>query len=557
MRDPARRDEGSALITAILIGMVIMGFSVLLAQLSVREVRQASFQEQEDVTLAGTEAMLERYATKLTLDPAYYFHRVDEGERARVCTDAGSVSFGATVNPGNVWDDSCGTWDYVDPPDDDGDGDPDWWVHPLFDEDGDPSVVGNRDVAVLMEVTPPQNGNPVRVTVVGRRGESINRRAISATIRAKALSEFARVAQEDISFGSGATLNGPVYSGDDLDFAPDNETYYDIFAEDQIFDEPIARDGATFYDGRGEHEDIRDVFPEPLNFSNFWGDLDLIYSIACDADAGLCLDDADATAWMIHPYVSGGVGRLKIWKSTVNPPTSSCLNSEEWWILNSEPERAEENRGSKTWPDPFPNHADLWSDYADVEYPDAGVVWTNEHTVIGYRGFASAADSNADGFKEVVIKGGLTIYAGSSAQPKNVVINSDILMSNETGLTDVLGLAASKGLAINPYAVSNVDDELELWVAWLGQDVDANFTSLACGRNSGSGATPNYSNLDFHGSRASWRTSAMSGNSRFYTRNYQFDDRLAFLRPPFWPLLVDEWEYEDWQEDPLPAWAQS
>ncbi len=555
MRD-LRRDEGTALITAILIGTVIMGFSVLLAQLSVREVRQASFQEQEDVTLAATEAMLERYATKLTLDPAYYFHRVDEAERTRVCTDVSSVSLGVSFDPGSDWDDSCGTWDYVDPPDGDGDGRPDWWVHPLFDQDGDPATLGSKDAAVMMEVAPPGDGEPVRVTVVGRRGDSVNRRAISASVRATALSEFARVAEGDISFGSGAILNGPVYSGDDLDFASDNETFYNIYAEDQIFSEPIVRDDAVLYDGRGEHEDIREVFPEPLDFNNFWDDLDLIRGVACDAGAGICLDDADATAWMLHPYVSAGIGRIAIWKSTVNPPTNSCLNSDEWWILNPEPALPEEGRNGSTTPAPAGAFSDLWTLWDDVEYPDAGVVWANEAVVMGYRGFPSATDSNGDGFKEIVMKGGLTVYAGSSADSKNITINADILLSNETGFTDVLGLAASESIAINPYAISTVDRELETWVAWLGQSPNSNFTSRACGRNSGNGVTPPNSVLDFHGSRASRSTSAMSGSALFSVRNYQFDDRLAFLRPPFWPLLVDQWRYEDWQEDPLPPWGR-
>jgi hypothetical protein len=30
---------------------------------------------------------------------------------------------------------------------------------------------------------------------------------------------------------------------------------------------------------------------------------------------------------------------------------------------------------------------------------------------------------------------------------------------------------------------------------------------------------------------------------------------MQYVRPPFYPLLVNDWSYEDWTELPLPAWA--
>lgn len=551
MRDRLRSESGTALITAILVSVVIMGFSVLLAQLSVREVRQASFQEHEDVTLAATEAMLERYASKLTQNPAYFFSRVDEAERSRLCTASASPIYNMVIHPGNDWDSSCGTWDYVDPPDTDGDGIPDWWVHPLFDQDGDPDTVGPRDAAVLMEVSPPRDGNPVEVTVVGRRGESINRRAITASIRAMSLAEFGRVAEGDINYGAGAAIHGPVYAGGDLEFDAASETHYNIYAEGRIRSAPQIRSGARLFDSGPNYEDIRDAFPEPLNFNKFWGDLDLIRRIACDAGAGICLNDSNATGWMIHPYVQGGVGRIKIWKSTYSS-FSGCLNSETWWMVNAEPARTGEGRSGT--PNPPNNFNTMWTEWGDVPYPAAGVLWSNQHLVVGYRGFTSASDANGDGFREVLVKGGLTVYAGSSASPKNITVNADIRVADEDGYTDVLGLAASKQVIINPYAIGTTDRQMELWLAWLGQSPDSNRMAYSCGL-SGNPVAPNNSTLDFYGSRASRKTESLAGGGLFTFRNYGFDDRLEFLRPPFWPLLVDRWNYQDWREHPLPEWA--
>ena len=64
---------------------------------------------------------------------------------------------------------------------------------------------------------------------------------------------------------------------------------------------------------------------------------------------------------------------------------------------------------------------------------------------------------------------------------------------------------------------------------------------------------PGASTLFTSGSIATRTTGDIA--SHFYVRNYGFDERLEFLRPPFYPLLSDDWNYENWSEDSIPAWA--
>ncbi len=453
-------DRGVAMIHVLGLAMVVMLIGFLLAELSVHQAQQAGFQTREDVTLAGTEAMLERYASKLTLDPLYYLHRVDEAERARVCSKTGHASIGQVVEPGNTWWETCTEWTYQDPNPDD------WFVHPLFDYDGDPSVIGPDDIGSLMEVTTPVNGRALTISVVGRRGDSINRRLVSATINAVALSEFARVTADDLSFGSGADILGPMYSGGDLDLANDTDVYFHIYAEDDVTGGNPARyyNGAKKHDSNypvGHDQHIRTPFPDPLNFDNFWDDLETIRNVACTGP-GYCLDDSDATAWLVHPYVAGGVGKVRIWKTTYSPGTSGCVNSTEYWFFHGESAMANDGRSGGSWTSQasFTNNT-RWSEWSptgvgpyDLPLPAAGVIWANQHVVFGLRGtmggIGYGSDTDGDGFREVNVKGALTVVPGSAASPKYLVLNADV---NLDGDVDVLGLAATHTVAYNPFAV--------------------------------------------------------------------------------------------------------
>ncbi|HEY5578051.1 MAG TPA: hypothetical protein VIL12_00005, partial [Acidimicrobiia bacterium] len=155
-----------------------------------------------------------------------------------------------------------------------------------------------------------------------------------------------------------------------------------------------------------------------------------------------------------------------------------------------------------------------------------------------------------------ITKGNLTMYAGTSSNPKNVIINADTFYEGQDPVTldipndYVLGLIASDEVVINPNAV-HADAKLYVNASLLGQS-DRWLVATSCGET-GSRVTPSNSSLYVTGSIATKNTGKIAGS--FDTRYYYFDDRLAYLRPPFYPLLGSDWRYEDWKELPLPAWA--
>jgi hypothetical protein len=515
-----RNDSGLALATVLVTIFMLTMFTTLLLREAVTQRQQSEFQAREDVVVAGAEAMLERYAAKLTLDPLYFMHWVDEVERARVCDTPASAGYGQpAVQPGNAWPWSdCEEWIYEDP-DRDGDGSPDldWFVHPTLEG----ALAADRDdIGVLIEVYPPA-GEPLEVLVAGKRGDSVHRRAISATVQATSLSEFYRVTENDLSYGSNRETWGKVYSGGDVSYGSNGKAHADVFAEDKITNAPQWLDGAEGWESNpgGSYNDIRAAYAQPLDFNDFWDDLDTIQLAACSG-AGLCLDDADADGWRIHPFVTAaGEGRLRVCKSTTN-------HSETWWWTNGQSSEFDT----------------CWTQ----DVPSNGAAWANQHVVIGDRSFTGGFNDDRlgpDGFSESILKGSLTIYAGTVTDKKNLILNADTTYDDPNSF-DVLGLIAADEIIIDGGA-TGADREFYISAALLGQYEKWRAV----------GNTPSNSTLITAGFIATRSTGSISGEFPF--AQYGFDDRFEFVRPPFYPLLVNDWAYEDWTELPLPDWAKS
>ena len=117
---------------------------------------------------------------------------------------------------------------------------------------------------------------------------------------------------------------------------------------------------------------------------------------------------------------------------------------------------------------------------------------------------------------------------------------------------DTLALIASDEVVINPNATHN-DRVFNVNASLLAQ-TNAWRLGYSCGQ-SGSRLTPDNSTLNINGGIHS-KGSGGNPSGSYTKRNYYYDDRQAYLRPPFYPVLGDDWSYQDWKELPLPAWAR-
>ncbi|RPI24136.1 MAG: hypothetical protein EHM57_03085, partial [Actinobacteria bacterium] len=411
---PVRRDDerGVAMLTVVMGMLAIVLMTVMIQRLASIQNSASGFQAREDIVLATTEAMLERYAAKLTIDPFYYQQYVDEAEAPRTCTDSDSSGFGSMVAPGNAWVTDCTTWDYADVAPDD------WYSHPLLTG----SVASGDDAASLIHVTPPMEGGAVTVTVAGRLSGHISPRVVQADIRAESVSEFARMVEGSLSYGSGAITLGKVYAGVDLSYDSGSEAWADIFAGDDITSAPTFQSGAEGFDSSGNHNalglTISDVYPDPIDFDNFTDDLTLIRAAACQG-GGICLDPvvdpripSSVKAYLIETDNVMDETRLKVSYATTTPSYSTCLDTEqEWWVHSQ--------NASWTLLDVF-------------DLPTNGALWASQHVVLG-------RNSSSD----FVLDGAITVYAGDSSSAKNVIIGSSLKYESGLDGSDILGVIAS------------------------------------------------------------------------------------------------------------------
>ena len=100
----------------MIVVMLAVGALVLIVALVFRnaeaEYHDAQMTRRSDTLVVAADAMLQRYAAKMTLDPLYYLHYVDQAEAPRHCTDATSTGYDRVVAPGGAWYPDCRTWDY-------------------------------------------------------------------------------------------------------------------------------------------------------------------------------------------------------------------------------------------------------------------------------------------------------------------------------------------------------------------------------------------------------------------------------------------------------------
>lgn len=520
-----RNEEGVALAIVIMGILAIALLTFLVQRLATTQLTQSDFVASEDTVLAAGEAIMERYATKLSIDPLYYQRYVDEAEAPRRCSDATSGSFGTVVAPGNSWVTDCATWTYEFTTT--------TYQHPLLQGDAG----SFDDVGVLMHVAPPTGGDALSVEIIAQQEDRPAARALSAQISAEAISEFVRMVENDLRYGGGARTFGKIYVGGNIGYRPGGEAHGNIYAEGNIgftsggtwYGPPSWMNGAEGWDSTGSHnaagEVVTDVYPDPIDFDSFWDDLDLVEQSACTG-GGICLDPAvnpsipsGVQAYLLES-VTGGT-QLRISYATSTPSGATCLNTEERWTVRSQ------------------NAA--WTLLGTFDIPANGTLWANQHVVVGLNSGTPFS-----------IEGALTVYAGNSSARRNVIIASDVTYVNGLSADDVLGLAASDEVWINPNSVGG-DALLNIYASLLNQNGQMR-VALDCGTG-GSSLTPSGSTLNTFGSNASLGTGNLS--CCFSTRNYNFDARLERLRPPLFPLLSDEWTYFNWREITRPCWADS
>lgn len=408
----------------------------------------------------------------------------------------------------------------------DGTGAPGPYVHNYTDKDG--NAVGTFSLTV----TPPSIGSTI-VTVVSTGKVTSNpnvHRTIKVKLAIPSLAKYSVVANEDMRFGEGTEVFGPIHSNGGIRF--DGFAHNLITSSQTSYDDPDGddcNDDISF----GVHTCDSPADPEPPAALPSRPDIFAAgrqFPVPVVDFAGLTADlsqmRTDAQANGFYRAASGGVAyqvvlrtddtfRLYRVTSFTNPP-SNCTN-------------ALDQDGWGTW---SVRNRNLLGTYS---FPANGLIFLEDHVIV---------EGQVNGAR-------LTIAAASFPDNpptrKNIIVNEDLLYTAYDG-TDVIALIAQNNVNIGLVSA----DDLRIDAALVAQNGRV-------GRHyyrgpDGSRCSPYHERdtITAYGMIATNQRYgfAYTDNTGYETRNLIYDANLLYGPPPSFPLTSDQYTILSWEETP-------
>jgi hypothetical protein len=278
----SRDDQGSAMITVILMGAVLTALVASLMASTLAAATRSGQGVTEASAMAAAEAGVDNYISKLTEDHTYYNDYVHAAEATR------QDSSGKIGRAGQAWI-GAATWTYPNGRD--------TWV-----------ALGNG-YEYDLQIAPPTAGSQlVKIVSMGRRtGTTTNTRTIEVLVRAASIADFQMISNADVSYGSTATTRGKLYAGIDSSGAKhninhDGTAYGNLYAEGSVTGSVTYKNNAKSYNA----STIRSVIPTAINFNTFTSSL-VDLKTAAQSAGGIYLDDSSKDAWKLTFNSAGTV----------------------------------------------------------------------------------------------------------------------------------------------------------------------------------------------------------------------------------------------------------
>lgn len=356
------------------------------------------------------------------------------------------------------------------------------------------------EAAYSLRVTPPPPGSDlVTVLSTGQSDRTSPRpvtRTIQSQIRPTSIADFQMISNATVKYGSTATTTGKLYSAVDINHqgiarAPAYAQNWTCSSNSFTCPSPSTPAGvfqAGAYNA-STTPSFRDKFPTPIDFNHFTQSrLDI--KDAAQA-GGSAWNDPSANAWMVQ-FLSDG--RARVWKITATSDIGRQIGA----------------YGCPT----------------TVAVPANGAMYFEQSVIVSDGSTRADSCNQTAGPRPSTVNGRVTI-----ATKGNVYIGGNI--AYQSSGDDVLGLIAGGEVIIAKYTPRDLT-----WRA----------ASLA---QSGQWRTYQGANDGLHDSMlyiGSQTTSDGGYASMFLQREYQYDETLQRLRPPFYPILEGSWETYYWRE---------
>lgn len=517
-----RAQAGSAVVsalalTAILAILVTLGFS-----LAGNATGGSGHEARSAVALQAADAGVNQYMARLVDDRFYYTHFVDPAEDPRI-----PVAGGDPVLPGVAW--PGGAWTYAGPPQ--------TWT----ELQGPGARYGTS--AYSLRVFPPGPGSDVvTIQAAGRVGGDTPNpliRAVEARLEPTNVSDFQMVSDRDITYGSGATTNGKIYSNGDINHR--GTVGEELYAAGEICKEgsdsdllglgiltsthpnPCSTSGASSFPD-GAYDSVStpgfdDKVQVPIDFSRF-------------EEARLAVKDAAQ---------NGGIYRKK---------TGSVLAT-AWFLRFRDDGRVDIHPIISLLGIGMPLEVTtpLLGCGETLEIPSNGAMYFEEPVLVSSNLALSMLcnGSTVDlGSRPSVVDGRVTV-----ASSDKVLIGGNI--TYETSGDDVLGLIARHDVVISALAVNLdqvVGNDLTIRAASIAvQGEWRTYLPLGLGLPGNLGGLL-HDHLDYTGMQA---TKGGFDISQYQTSEFHYDETLRELVPPYFPIFEGSWRSAYWREITPPA----
>jgi len=413
----------------------------------------------------------------------------------------------------------------------DGTGGPGPYTHDVKDADGD--VVGQYSLVI----TPPLIGSTVvKVRSTGIVVGSTTSRTILATLAIPSLAKFAVVANQNMRFGAGTEVFGPVHSNSGIRF--DGVSHNLITSSVTQYNDPDSDDcnnGRSF----GVHTCVNPDDPRPpatvpnrpdvfmagrqfpvqsFDFNGLTVDLSQMKEDAQDDDVYISASGSQG-----YHIVLRTDGTFDLYKVTaLQPAPNNCTNtnSQDNWGTWSVKTQVHPTTGANNVP-------------KNYEFPDNGVIFVEDHVWV---------DGTIDGAR-------LTIAAGrfpdNVSTRKDIMINNDLIYSTYDG-SEVIALVAQRNISTGLFS----DNNLRVDAALVAQNGRAGRYYYESDCRSGGVNYYVRDSITLFGMIATNNRYgfAYTDDTGYDTRNIIYDGNLLYGPPPSFPLTSSQYQTISWQE---------
>ncbi len=389
------------------------------------------------------------------------------------------------------------------------------YIHDFYDKNGD--AIGQY----ILTITPPPTGSTlVTVDSVGKVNDNPGvSKEISAQLAIPSLAQYAIVANDDMRFGTGTVVVGPIRSNGGIRF--DGTAYNVVSSAKTTYVDPDT--GLTEF-GVFTSSDPQPPAPVPNNTSVFVAGrqfpVDIVDFPGITYDLAQIKSDSDNGG--IHLGPSGKSGYHIVFKTNktfdlykVNTlyTNRNCPSQSQtgWGMWSISP-----NSGSETFVKNYP-------------IPSNGLIFVEDDVWV---------DGQINGSRVTI---GAGVFPDNPNTRKNITVNKDLLYTKFDG-SDSIALVAQNN--INVGLLSN--DTLTIDGALMAQNgrVGRFYYSSGCGADYIRSTINLYGMI---GTNVRYGF-AYTDNTGYLTRNLNYDGNFLYAPPPSFPLSSDQYKVVSWKE---------